>query len=100
MSDFTPRNTALLLTGLGLRKQAARMVEVEKLMLSICAVTGLSLDEVIRKTRGKCLDTILKAAALTGECMSYEDAKHINMVQAVLARETGRKIAEIKALHA
>ncbi len=91
-------STAIVLTSLGLQKKAASMVQIEKLMLSICAVTGLSLEEVVAKTKGQCLDTILKAAALTGECMSYQDAKHINVVQAVMAVETGRKISEIKAL--
>jgi len=91
-------STAMLLTSLGLQKKAASMVQIEKLMLSICAVTDLSLEEVVAKTRGRCLDTILKAAALTGECMTYQEANHINMVQAVMAVETGRKISEIKAL--
>ena len=91
-------STALILTGLGLQKKAARMADVEKLILSICACTGLSPDEVMKRTKGQCLDTILKAAALTGECMSYGDARHIDMVQAVTAVETGRKVSEIKAL--
>ncbi|MHA2086296.1 MAG: hypothetical protein ACXABD_21335 [Candidatus Thorarchaeota archaeon] len=91
-------STALLLSGLGLQAKAARMAEVEKLILSICACTGLSPDEVVAKTKGWCLDTILKVAALTGECMSVADAEHINMVQAITAFETGRKLSEIKAL--
>jgi len=85
-------STALLLTGLGLQKKAASMARVEKLILSICAVTGLSPDEVIERTKGQCLDTICRAAALAGECMSAEDAQRYNMGQAMLARETGRKI--------
>lgn len=91
-------SSALLLVGLGLYKKAANLVRIEKLMLSICAVTGLSLEEVAEKTRGQCLDTILKAAALTGECMTVRDAQHISVVQAVMAVETGRKLSEIKAL--
>lgn len=67
-------NTATILAGLGLRKQAAAMAKKERMMISICAVTGLSFDEVVEKTRGQNLDLILKAASLTGECMSCEDA--------------------------
>jgi hypothetical protein len=44
-------STALLLTGLGLQKKAARMAEVEKLILRICACTGLSPDEVVKRTK-------------------------------------------------
>jgi len=89
---------ATIVAGLGLRKQAASLVQIEKLICSICALTGLSFDEVLEKTKGQNLDVILKAAAVTGECMRYEDARHISMVQAVTAHETGRKISEIKAL--
>ena len=91
-------STACILTSLGLQKKAASMVQIEKLMLSICACTGLSLEEVAAKTKGQCLDTILKAAALTGECMSYQKAQRLSIVQATLAFETGRKISEIQAL--
>jgi len=89
---------ALIVTTLGLQKQAAAIVKKERLIASICACTRLSFDEVVKKTKGQNLEAILKAAAITGECMSYEEANHIHIVQAITACETGRKASEIEAL--
>jgi len=91
-------STVLLLTGLGCDLKALAIAKAEKLMLSICACTGLSLDEVKRKTKGQHLDTILKVAARTGRCMDYQNAARIDAVVAGLAHDTGRRVSEIKAL--
>ncbi len=81
-------STALLLTGLGWYKKAASLARIGELMLSICAVTNLSLEEVTEKTKGKNLDVILKAAALTGECTSYGDACRINLGHTLMVYST------------
>lgn len=60
------------------RKHAAAVANMEKMLISISAVTNLSVEEILEVTGGKHLDIVLKAAALTGRCMEYQlAAKHI-----------------------
>lgn len=57
-----------------LKAWMAQYLKDEKITLSICAVTGLDKGAVLEITGGRHRDIVLKAAALTGECMAYEEA--------------------------
>lgn len=81
-----------------LRQKMVAYIETEKKILSISSVTGLSIDEVIKKTRGANLDVVLWAACMTGECMDYQEAHRLEHVHAILSHETGREIKAIEAL--
>lgn len=61
--------------------------DVEKKMLELCAVTGLSLEEVQEQTKGagtSDLDTIITAAALTGSIMDFHAAHDVVISNFVL----------------
>lgn len=81
-----------------LRQKMVAYIETEKKILSISSVTGLSPDEVMKKTKGAYLDVVLKAACVTGECMDYQEAHRLELVHTILSRETGREIKTIGAI--
>jgi len=90
-------STALIISGLGLHKKADALAKKGKLMRSICAVTGLSFDEVVEKTKGQHLELILKAAAISGECMEYEAAARYVMCKSITALKQVVRLAIYRA---
>lgn len=81
-----------------LRQKIVARIETEKKILSISSVTGLSSDEVMKKTKGAYLDVVLKVACMTGECMDYQQAHRLELVHAITSHETGREIKTIEAI--
>ncbi|KKN41989.1 hypothetical protein LCGC14_0717930 [marine sediment metagenome] len=65
------------------RLLAAELARADKLVNSICACTNLTPEEVYEITDGAFLDVVLKAAALTGECMKHEKAARTVLLHAL-----------------
>lgn len=80
---------------------AAKMrkhIAVEKLLLSIAAVTRLPFEKVKEKAKGydlSALKVVYKAACIDGKMLDLEAAAKYTLARRLAARETGRKLSEI-----